>query len=421
MKKTFKDKAIFNSGERTAITIRSGVLLYDASELGMNPESGTQSVYRSPATIFNASQRMAGIPVTNEHVDIDMPPPINGGKVISSEAIDIVDEENDATIAIKNKLDISDNMQRIIESKKELSLGYQAELVPHDIYDFEQINIMPHHLAIVPNGRCGSMCSFVDHKPLIENPKEVEMKIKFKDAKGKVTAKSIIAALNAFTDNKANFTDAKGNVNMQQIIDVITALPEAIKTVPVDQVAKVMPHLEALIVASRQVATEEEAVEETMAGQEEDAGVTNPDGSETTDEESEEVSDIEVEDADEESKEVEVEDAETEKEEDEKEDKKDFSDSMAFKDAVTAKAKIFTDKAISTIEKARNFLGDDYVFEGKETSKIMRDALKTATTDTFADAELDIAFKMLKDAGSYKEFGDSKEANKWDELGEKSF
>ena len=389
----------------------------------MNPEDGTQSVYRSPATIFNASQRMAGIPVTNEHVDIDMPPPINGGKVISSEAIDIVDEENDATVAIKNKLDVSDNMQRIIESKKELSLGYQAELVPHDIYDFEQINIMPHHLAIVPSGRCGSMCSFVDHKPLIENPKEVEeMKIKFKDAKGKVTAKSIIAALTAFTDNKANFTDAKGNVNMQQIIDVITALPEAIKTVPVDQVAKVMPHLEALIFASRQVSTEEEAAEETMVGQEEDAGVTNPDGSEPsmTDEESEEV---DVEDTDEDSKEVEVEDADkdAEEKEDEKEDKKDFSDSMAFKDAVAAKAKIFTDKAISAIEKARNFLDDDYVFEGKETAQIMRDALKTATTDTFADAELDIAFKMLKNSGSYKEFGDSKETNKWDDLGEKTF
>ena len=39
--------------------------------------------------------------------------------------------------------------------KKELSLGYDARLIPSDKYDFEQRDIVPHHLAVVEAGRCG--------------------------------------------------------------------------------------------------------------------------------------------------------------------------------------------------------------------------------------------------------------------------
>lgn len=395
MKKIFKDFATFDSTERTAISIRSGLLKYHASEIGLDPNDfadGIVTVYRSPATIFNASQKMSGIPITNEHVDMSRPAPVNGGTVVSSEAIDIADEENDATVAIKNKLNVSDAMQKVIVNKKELSLGYGAELVPHDIYDFEQKDIMPHHLAIVPQGRCGSMCSFVDHKPLIENPKEAkEMKIKF--------------------------IDADGQVNMQQIIEVIMALPEAIKKVPVEQVAEIIPQLQMLIETSKQVMPEE-------SQEESEEGVTNPDGSEPS---GEEVAGVESEDeaSEEEMQDEDSEEMKDEMSEEEKEkfsDKKfDFKDSKEFKDAVAQAVKETTGKTIAVVEKARNFLKEDYVFEGKDTARIMRDALKTQTTDKFADSELEVAFKLLKKNTSLANFGDSGSVNKWDEVAEKTF
>ena len=355
----FKDIANFDFNERTVISMRSGVLEYLGSEIGMEPANKVFKVLRTPATIANAAARMSGIGVTDEHIDMDSPAPKDGGTVISSEAIDAHEVESDTTFAIKNTLQLSDNLNEIVKSKKELSLGYFGDLEEHDVYDFEQKNIIPHHLAIVESGRCGQMCSFVDRKPILE----VEEMLKFIDANGKV--------------------------NMQQIIDVITALPEAIKNVPVDQVAKIVPQLMLLIDASKQVAPD---LEDTA------------DEIETTDEEVEEV---EIKDADEE--------VEEEKE------KSNFADSTSFKDAVKIEAKKFADEAIKTIEKARTFLDDKYNFEGKETDQIKRDALATQSSEKFTDSELTVAFKLLSKNSKYSHFIDGKAPlDKWAEAGEKS-
>ena len=47
---------------------------------------------------------------------------------------------------------------------KQLSLGYKAKTLPSADYDFEQTEIIPHHLAIVEAGRCGDVCEFKDEK-----------------------------------------------------------------------------------------------------------------------------------------------------------------------------------------------------------------------------------------------------------------
>lgn len=382
----FSDKFSFDSKERTVVSMRSGVLDYLGSEIGMEPADKVFKVLRTPATIANAAALMKGIGVTDEHIDMDMPAPKNGGTVLSSEAIDAHEEETDTTFAIKNTLELSDNLTEVAKKKKELSLGYFGDLEEHDVYDFEQKNIIPHHLAIVQAGRCGGMCSFIDRKPILNTEAE-EMKIKFIDANGKV--------------------------NMQQIIDVITALPEAIKNVPVDQVAKIVPQLMLLIESSKQVIPEEEAsADQTVEGE-----VTDE---ESTEETTEEVSeDVETTDAETE-EEVEMKDEEADEDKEEKE-KSNFADSSEFKDAVIAQGKLFADEAIKTIEKARNFLDDKYNFEGKETNQIKRDALATQSSEKFTDAELDVAFKLLAKNSKYSHFVDGKApVDKWDEAGEKS-
>ena len=62
----------------------------------------------------------------------------------------------------------------------------------------------------------------------------------------------------------------------------------------------------------------------------------------------------------------------------------------------------------TVIERARDFVAEDYSFADKSTVQIMRDALASEHGATqFTDAELPVAFKLLKKASSdYKNFAD---------------
>ena len=347
---TFNDAAIFDPTEKTALSVRDGVLEYLGVELGMQPPDQIFTVYRSPATIANAAMKMRGLAITDGHVTLDAPAPSEGGFVAEAEMVDAADPLTGTTIAIRNKLSISDTLRAMVEAgRRELSLGYNAELVPHDgEYDFEQRDIQPHHLAMVDRGRCGPMCSFIDRKPTNED-----------EAMPKL--------------HKA-FTDEDGAMNLQQIVELATALPEAIKSVPVDQLQELLPALQQIVEAAKGVmpATEEDEPAAPMGGEE---PVEMEDEDMPTDEEKE----------------------------------KQFSDAVA---AATEKRIVgIVDKAIKThatvIEKARGFLPENYTFADKSTVQIMRDALATDTTEQFADSELPLAFKMLKKVESnYKKFGD---------------
>ena len=340
----FRDSAVFNASEKSAVSVRDGVIEYLGIELNMEPPDRVFTVFRSPATIANTAMKMRGLPITDEHVPLGVPPPTSGGFVAEAEMVDAHDESTMSTIAIRNQLAISDTLRITVEAgKRELSLGYHGDLVPHDEYDFEQRNIKPHHLAAVERGRCGSMCSFIDKKPEDKPVNKL---------------------------HKA-FNDAEGAMNLQQIVELATALPEAIKAVPVDQLQELLPALQQIVEAAKGVMPDEEKPAE----------------------EAPLVPEVPVE------PEVPAEDAEPNPDDEEKEG---FSD---------ADVQAFTDKAIklhtAAIEKARGFLAEDYQFADKSTADIMRDALATVETDAFADDELALAFKLLKKPdANYKEFAD---------------
>lgn len=370
--KQFADRAVFDATEKTAISVRDGVLEYLGAELGMEPAEKVFTIYRSPATIANAAMRMAGIPLTDEHVDLDTPPPMTGGSVDMAEMIDAADPRTFTTIAVKNRLKVSDTLMPMIDSgKRELSLGYTAELVPHSEYDFEQRNIQPHHLAAVQHGRCGGMCSFLDRKP---EPREG----------------------NPMKYHKA-FTDENGEVNLQQIVEIAAALPEAIKTVPIEKINEVMPALKELIEMSKAVGmAAEETPPEEMTDEEKAAAEAKAaeDAQKAADEEAA---------------------AKAAGEEGEK---------PKFTDAAVAKmVQKATDEAIKqhaeVIEKARQFVDESYSFVGKNSAQVMRDALATETSEKFSDSELATAFKLLKKSGAdYRNFGD-KSASAFDNLKDK--
>lgn len=362
----FADRMTYDANERSAVSIRDGVLEYMGAEIGLEPADKVFTIYRSPATIANAAYRMPGIPITDEHVTLDEPAPDHGGAVTDSEMIDALDESTHTTIATRNRLSINDGLRVTVESgKRELSLGYTAHLTPHSLYDFEQKDIVPHHLAVVQDGRCGSMCSFLDRK---YQPKAQEVSpMKLHQA----------------------FTDEAGAANLQQIAEIAASFPEAIKTMPLDKLQEILPSIMEAMEAAKSAGAEVPA-------------------------ETEEVTDRS--DMDEENL-----DADANSEEDE-EDENRFTDSKAFKDAVTAEAKTMADKQsqafadaavkrhAEVIEKAKSFVADDYKFTDKSTDQVMRDALATQSTDKFSDEELPLAFKLLRKTANYKEFGDAQDA-----------
>lgn len=352
----FADLASYSETDKTAISVRDGVLEYLGAELGLEPADKVFTVYRSPATIANAAYKIPGIPVTDEHIGIDGPAPDTGSKVTESEVIDAIDEHTSSRLAVRNKLSMNDAALALIKDKRQLSLGYEADLVPHSRWDFEQLNIVPHHLAAVPAGRCGPLCSFLDRKPPTQ-PQSLED-----------TMKKLPKA----------FYDAEGAVSLEQIVEMTTALPEAIRKVPVEELPKVVP-----------------ALMEVMSYAKEQGAM--PESEEVTDE------DKETED---------VPEDETMADED----KPKFSDAQfkdKVKEAVDKEKAKFADAEVKryaeVVTKARNFLDSEYDFTGKTANQVMRDALAVYSTDKFEDSELSVAFKLLRKPDTdYSKFGDAK-------------
>lgn len=170
------------------------------------------------------------------------------------------------------------------------------------------------------------------------------------------------------------FTDENGAMNLQQIVELSTALPEAIKSVPVDQLQKLLPALQQIVEAAKGVMPEEKPAE----------------GDKTVDLPEPPVN-------------AEDEDMPAKKDEEEK--------APGFSDADLKK---FADKQVkrhtAVIDKARTILPGEYAYADKSTEQIMRDVLKEVQpSESFADEELDLAFKLAKPApATYKDFGDQK-------------
>lgn len=361
IRRAFEDAATYDPVEKSAISVRDGVLEYLGSELGLEPADKIFTVYRSPATIANAAYQMAGIPLTDEHVSLDDAAPQTGSNVTDSTVIDLMDPGTDTRLGVRNRLTLSDNAIIMLDSKRELSLGYYADLVPHERYDFEQKNIVPHHLAAVPAGRCGSLCSFLDRKPPPQT-KEGDM------PKSKL--------------HKA-FLDADGAVSLEQIVEMATGLPEAIKSVPVDKLQELMPALQEIMTYAKSQGVEPEGMED------EDAEYKDMDGEEDKE------------------REAAFADAASKVLGKKVTNSKDLE--TAFSDARQKFADAEVKRYAEVVNKARNFLDAEYDFTGKTANEVMRDALATQCTDKFEDAELSVAFKLLRKPDTdYSKFGDAK-------------
>lgn len=375
----FRDTLIYDGKEKTAVSVRDGVLEYLGAEIGYEPADKVFKVYRSPATIANAAQLMRGIPVTNDHVDLSRPVDESKGEVLTSRMIDLDMPVEKARIGVLNTLRIDGDLQAYLDAgKRELSLGYNAALIPAPMesdFDLEQIEILPHHLAVVNAGRCGSVCSFIDHSKT-----EGSTDMTKKTDKDKKLHKA--------------FTDEGGAPSLTEIVAIAQSLPEALKTLPADKLMEVMPMLQEIVAMSGATAPAE------TTGDEDPAAKTE----ETTDEGGEEKPLSQA-----------VTDSKAFKDAVAAAAKKvKITDSKEFADAVAAETKKQTAAAIAkhvaVMDKARQFLPEDFKYEGKTTAQVMKEAVATEHgKQEFSDSELEVAFKMLKvKPSSYKNFGDAK-------------
>lgn len=364
MKVSLQDRSAvqWDSKSKTAISVRDGVLEYYGAEIGMEPADKLFKVYRSPATIANVAAKMAGIPLTNNHVEVQpfVDEADKCGTVETADMVDMLDSSTASTLAIRNTISLSDEIMGDVESgKRELSLGYDADMIPHDKYDFEQRDIIPYHLAVVEQGRCGPRCRFIDHK----------------QQKGLPMKKTKLALLIAAITASKGFKDADGDsITVEQIAELAVALPEALKSAPLEKLQEIWPALMELINMSKDAGVEMEGLSEVV---EEVSTET-----ETTDEE--------------------VEDPEKEK--------MAVTDSKAFKDALQKATDAAIKRHSSVVDKAKGFVGEQYSFADKSTNQVIRDALASQYgKQKFADSELDLAFKMLrKQTNNLASFGDEK-------------
>lgn len=355
----FNDAATYDDGLKTAISVRDGVLEYLGSEIGMEPADKIFTVYRSPATIANLVPMMAGIPVIGDHVEPGTEDDDEESRVESATLVDSFDDALGSTLAIKNQVSLAPDMiAEINGGKRELSLGYEGRLVPHDRYDFEQLDLRPTHLAAVEAGRCGEGCRFLDRKP--QKPEASSMKKLHKA-----------------------FLDAEGALSLAQIVELAAGLPEAIKNVPADKLQELLPALQEIMAAATAAGAEMPAAE-----------VTTEEVSDMTDEDAEKLMDESAEEAGGEP--MKVTDSMR------KVLRKKFADHT--RKAVDAAVKLHT----AVIDKARDILPENYSFADKATAQIMRDALAVEHgSQKFSDSELSVAFKLLKKSGGeYRTFGD---------------
>lgn len=306
---------------KKAISTRDGFQEYVGNEIGMD-DNKIYKVYRSPATIAKLQNSLNGIHLTREHIEHNKnPQDFSIGTIASTEIIDCIKDDIDSKLALQHIIKINDG---VTLDNKELSLGYDADLMGHYKYDFEMRNVKPHHLAVVSDGRCGDTCKFLDNKTGDKMSEEVKK------------------------DDEA--------MSLDELIDLISRLPDIIKTLDPEGLAQVTEQLKPIIEMTK--------TEETVPDKE-------PDEEEQKDEEP--------------------------NEEDKEEEAKKISDSV--------------NKAVKyhlqVVNKARLFLDDSYDFT-KDTNTIIRAVLANEYPDqSFADSELGLALKMLKKPTvDYRNFAD---------------
>ena len=146
---------------------RTGVMLYAAVEIpNIEPApDGIIKISRNDEDVFAADTVTSanGKPVTNDHPDYDVDPTNWNDLAIGvcmnvRRGTGLMDDLLLGDLLITNK----DGIDLIESGKREISLGYTADIEETGPGEAVQKNIIINHIALVENGRCGRRCAIAD-------------------------------------------------------------------------------------------------------------------------------------------------------------------------------------------------------------------------------------------------------------------
>lgn len=201
---------------------RVGELEYTAQELGMRGDDIVK-VYRDKSELFKDEvlDSFEGMPITVEHPDGML---VDSATWEDSAVGHIQNVRSEGDYIVCDAYIQSDSAIREIEEtgNVELSCGYDADLEFDSNGKVWQNSIRGNHVAIVPNGRCGSSCKLGDTKEVV-----MKSKVKFGDS-----LKSVIGKLKGIkiNDDAADEADKKTDEVATQIDEIVAALEEVQST-----------------------------------------------------------------------------------------------------------------------------------------------------------------------------------------------
>ena len=151
----------------TASVARTGVQVYHGSEIGKC--DGLVNVYRDESEVFalDSLASFVGKPVTDNHPPVEVKASNWKQFAVGSIGEDVLRDGEHIRVPVT--LMDADTIKAVQNGKREISMGYTAELEWVDgvtadgtAYQAKQKNIRINHLAIVDKGRAGATCRFGD-------------------------------------------------------------------------------------------------------------------------------------------------------------------------------------------------------------------------------------------------------------------
>jgi hypothetical protein len=222
-----KDKIIFNQQTKTATIMRDGIYHYLAKEVGDTERDPMDvvRVFRPKKAVedaFNRFVEMERIPLTIEHpknfVNVEDEAAYKDGTA-TNPVTKVVGQYN----TLGCKIGLNDEAMKLYDKGiKELSCGWEGrfEKVEDQDYDYVQHFVDFNHIAILPDGRGGSLCAITDNNlKILEMPK-TEKDLDLKDLKSEIvdTIRTVIDECNE-EKKKTKDEDSKEDLDKKETED----------------------------------------------------------------------------------------------------------------------------------------------------------------------------------------------------------
>lgn len=210
-----KDRIIFNQQTKTATIMRDGIYHYLAKEVGdlERDPMDVVKVFRPKQAVedaFNRFVELKRIPLTIEHpkdfVNIDDEASYKEGTA-TNPTTKVVGQYN----TLGCKLGLNDEAMKLYDKGiKELSCGWEGrfEKVEDQDYDYVQHFVDFNHIAILPDGRGGSLCAITDNNLKILEMTKKDKELDPKDLKSEI-ADTVRTVMDEYSDDKKKDEDSK--------------------------------------------------------------------------------------------------------------------------------------------------------------------------------------------------------------------